>query len=55
MGQAKHNPIAILAKEGKIPPKPRKMGVRESERLLEAGIQYQLLKALFKPRKGGLR
>lgn len=29
MGQHKHNPIAIAAKEGSLPPKPKKMSQSE--------------------------
>lgn len=29
MGQHKHNPAAIAAKEGKLPPKPKKMSRSE--------------------------
>ena len=36
MGQHKYNPNCQLAKEGKLPPKPKKMGKREAERLLYA-------------------
>lgn len=36
MGQHKTNPTAIAAKEGKIPPKPKKIGRREADRLLMA-------------------
>ena len=32
MGQHKTNPMAILAKEGKAPKKPRKMSQAESNR-----------------------
>ena len=39
MGQHKHNPVAIAAKKGELPPKPKKMGKRESERLLHAKMQ----------------
>lgn len=34
MGQHKHNPTAIAAKNGELPPKPKKMGKREAERWL---------------------
>ncbi len=34
MGQHKHNPNCQLAKEGKLPPKPKKMSKREAERRL---------------------
>ena len=32
MGQHKHNPTAIAAKEGKLPPKPQKKSKRQMER-----------------------
>lgn len=36
MGQHKHNPTAIKAKNGELPPKPKKMSKREVDRLIEA-------------------
>ena len=39
MGQHKHNPTAIAAKEGKIPPKPKRKGKRELDRELYAKCQ----------------
>lgn len=39
MGQHKHNPTAIAAKEGKLPPKPKKKGKREIEREIYAKCQ----------------
>lgn len=36
MGQHKYNPNCQLAKEGKLPPKPKRMSKRDSERLLYA-------------------
>lgn len=39
MGQHKYNPTAIKAKNGELPPKPKKMGKRESDRLLYAKVQ----------------
>ena len=39
MGQHKYNPTAIAAKEGKIPPKPKKKGKRELDRELLAKCQ----------------
>lgn len=36
MGQHKHNPNCKLAKEGKLPPKRRRKGKRETERELYA-------------------
>ena len=34
MGQHKHNPTAIAAKNGELPPKPKRMSKRERDRLL---------------------
>jgi len=34
MGQHKYNPNCQLAREGKLPPKPKKMSKREQERLM---------------------
>lgn len=39
MGQHKHNPTAIAAKNGELPPKPKKMGKRELERLMYREIE----------------
>ncbi len=39
MGQHKYNPTAIKARNGELPPKPKKMGKRESDRLLYAECQ----------------
>ena len=36
MGQHKHNPNCNLAKEGKLPPKQRRKGKRETKRELYA-------------------
>ena len=38
MGQHKYNPNCQLAREGKLPPKPKKMSKREQKRLLYAMI-----------------
>ena len=35
MGQHKHNPNVILAKEGKLPPKKPKLSKRQTEMLLK--------------------
>ena len=48
MGQHKYNPTAIAAKNGELPPKPKKMGKRESERLLYAKCQEILYRPLVK-------
>jgi hypothetical protein len=36
MGQHKYNPTAIAAAKGELPPKPKKVGKREADRLLYA-------------------
>lgn len=46
MGQHKHNPNCQLAREGKLPPKPKHMSKRESERLLYAKCQEILYRPL---------
>ena len=46
MGQHKHNPTAIKAKNGELPPKPKKMSKRESDRLLCAKCQEILYRPL---------
>lgn len=46
MGQHKYNPNCQLAREGKLPPKPKKLGKRESERLLYAKCQEILYRPL---------
>lgn len=46
MGQHKHNPTAIAAAKGELPPKPKKMGKRESERLFYAKCAEILYKPL---------
>lgn len=48
MGQHKHNPTAIAAKNGELPPKPKKMSKRETERLLHAKCQEILYRPLIK-------
>lgn len=47
MGQHKYNPTAIAAKNGELPPKPKKMSKRESERLLYAKCAEILYKPLI--------
>ena len=47
MGQHKHNPTAIAAKNGELPPKPKHMSKREYERLLYAKCQEVLYKPLI--------
>lgn len=46
MGQHKHNPTAIAAKEGKIPPKPKKIGKRELDRQIYAKCQEIIYRPL---------
>lgn len=46
MGQHKHNPTAIAAAKGELPPKPKKMSKRESDRLLYAKCAEILYKPL---------
>lgn len=46
MGQHKHNPTAIAAAKGELPPKPKKMGKRERDRLLYAKCAEILYKPL---------
>lgn len=48
MGQHKHNPTAILAKEGKLPPKEPKIGKPERRRILRKMFEEQLLAQLEK-------
>ncbi len=48
MGQHKYNPNCQLAKEGKLPPKPKKMSKREAERLMYAKCQEILYRPLIK-------
>ena len=38
MGQHKYNPNCQLAREGNLPPKPKKLSKRQQERLLMAMI-----------------
>ena len=46
MGQHKHNPTAIAAKNGELPPKPKMMSKREAERLMYAKCQEILYRPL---------
>lgn len=48
MGQHKYNPTAIAAAKGELPPKPKKMGKRESEQLLYAKCQEIIYRPLVK-------
>lgn len=48
MGQHKYNPTAKAAANGELPPKPKKMGKREADRLLYAKCQEILYRPLIK-------
>ena len=48
MGQHKYNPTAIAAAKGELPPKPKKMGKRERDRLFYAKCQEMLYRPLIK-------
>ena len=43
MGEHKHNPTAIAAKNGKLPPKKKPMGTAESRALVYAWIREHTL------------
>lgn len=47
MGQHKHNPTAIAAKNGELPPKPQKLSKREQDRIFYAKCQEILYKPLI--------
>ena len=47
MGQHKYNPTAIAAKNGELPPKPKKMSKREADRLFYAKCQEILYRPLY--------
>lgn len=47
MGQHKTNPVAIAAKNGELPPKPKPMGKRERERLIRAKAQEIIYKGIM--------
>jgi hypothetical protein len=47
MGQHKHNPNCQLAREGKLPPKPKKMSKREQKRELYAMCQAAIVGKLL--------
>ncbi len=49
MGQAKCNPNVQLAKEGKLPPKPKKMYKREQERKFEEMVAAYMASHLVFP------
>lgn len=52
MGQHKHNPTAIAAKNGELPPKPKKMPKKERDALLYAKCQQAIWKTILRY-KGG--
>ena len=56
MGQHKHNPTAIAAKNGELPPKPPKMTKREKERIIYSEIEAKMCAYFFEAfdrEKGG--
>ena len=56
MGQHKHNPTAIAAKNGELPPKRPKMTKREKERILYSEIEAKMFELFIKrltSKKGG--
>lgn len=46
MGEHKHNPTAIAAKKGELPPKKKPLGKRETMRIVEAKLQAIMYKPL---------
>ena len=48
MGQHKYNHTAIAAAKGELPPKQKKLGKRESERLMYAKCQEILYRPFIK-------
>lgn len=56
MGQHKYNKTAIAAKNGELPPKPKKMSKREKERILYSAVEAAICKRFFErfaKEKGG--
>jgi hypothetical protein len=47
MGQHKYNPTSIAAAKGELPPKPKKLSKRESERRILYAKRYEILYKLF--------
>lgn len=47
MGQHKNNPIAKLAKEGKLPPKESKKTKREVDELIMSTVANELFERFF--------
>ena len=56
MGQHKYNPTAIAAANGELPPKPKKLGKRKSERLLKQMICAKMYNrtGMAPPPNGGI-
>lgn len=52
MGQHKTNPVAIAAKRGELPPKPKSMSKRETERLLMQAVREKILNPYLPTAKG---
>ena len=48
MGQHKHNPTAIAAKNGELPQKPPKMTKREKERIIYSEIEAKMFEYFLK-------
>lgn len=46
MGQHKYNPTAIAAKEGKLPPKPRKKSKRQRDAELYNAVENAMRKVV---------
>jgi hypothetical protein len=44
MGQHKHNPTAIKAKNGELPPKPKTLSKRELEKMMYEKCQEMVYK-----------
>lgn len=47
MGQAKHNPTAIAAKNGEVPPKPKPLGAAATRRLIEQAFYEKYIERLL--------
>ena len=47
MGQHKHNPTALAAANGELPPKPPKISKREMDRIMYAKCQEIIYKPLI--------
>ena len=46
MGQHKYNPTAIAAKNGELPPKPKKLSKREREAYLQIAVENAMRKVV---------